>query len=183
MSIAIEKYTEKSIVVRGDTKSRKDELKALHGKWNPSLTDKITGEKFGGWIFSRKRYGELHDLFVPYLKRRIISHCESYKCRRGLHPACEFIAFVINYDDDDSCDLGLELETTLEQWALIEELLSDEEYCVGEICLLQDQIATIRNGSNTLKPTAEIKDLIDQKEYLRDHVDEILQEIKDMWLK
>jgi hypothetical protein len=44
-------YTEKSFVVRGDTKSHKESLKLLHGKWNASLTDKSTGERFGGWIY------------------------------------------------------------------------------------------------------------------------------------
>jgi hypothetical protein len=44
-------YTEKSFVVRGDTKSHKESLKLLKGKWNASLTDKSSGEKFGGWIY------------------------------------------------------------------------------------------------------------------------------------
>lgn len=44
-------YTEKSFVVRGDTKSHKESLKLLKGKWNASLTDKSSGERFGGWIY------------------------------------------------------------------------------------------------------------------------------------
>lgn len=44
-------YTEKSIVVRGETRDHKEELKNLGGKWNGKLTDKSTQEQFGGWIF------------------------------------------------------------------------------------------------------------------------------------
>ena len=44
-------YTEKSIVVRGDTRDHKEELKTLGGKWNSKLTDNSTQEQFGGWIF------------------------------------------------------------------------------------------------------------------------------------
>lgn len=49
--ITIQNYTDKSFVVRGDTKKYREYLKNLGGKWNSSLTDKETGEKFGGWIF------------------------------------------------------------------------------------------------------------------------------------
>jgi hypothetical protein len=44
-------YTEKSIVVHGETRDHKEELKTLGGKWNAKLTDKSTQEQFGGWIF------------------------------------------------------------------------------------------------------------------------------------
>jgi hypothetical protein len=48
-------YTEKSIVVKGDTKSHKDVLKSLGGKWNSKFTHKETGEKFGGWVFPKTK--------------------------------------------------------------------------------------------------------------------------------
>ena len=56
-SLQIVSYTDKSFVVIGDTKTHKDSLKNLGGKWNGSLTNKETGEKFMGWIFysSKKR--------------------------------------------------------------------------------------------------------------------------------
>ena len=44
-------YTDKSIVVRGESRDHKEELKSLGGKWNAKLTDKSTQEQFGGWIF------------------------------------------------------------------------------------------------------------------------------------
>tara|TARA_B110000008_G_C16790061_1_gene492277 strand:+ start:286 stop:744 length:459 start_codon:yes stop_codon:yes gene_type:complete len=50
-TIRIEKYTDKSIVVRGETTEYKETLKSLGGKWNSRLADKQTEEKFGGWIF------------------------------------------------------------------------------------------------------------------------------------
>jgi hypothetical protein len=45
------KYSAKSIVLTGDTRMYKEEIKALGGKWNSRLTNKETKEKFGGWIF------------------------------------------------------------------------------------------------------------------------------------
>ena len=50
-AVRIIPYTEKSFVVVGDTKPHKDSIKNLGGKWNSSLTNKETGEKFMGWIF------------------------------------------------------------------------------------------------------------------------------------
>ena len=51
-ALYIESYTDKSFVVRGtETKTHKDNLKLLGGKWNSSLTDKSNGEKFGAWIY------------------------------------------------------------------------------------------------------------------------------------
>jgi hypothetical protein len=59
MSIFIEDYTPKSFVVRGDTRDSKDSLKALGGKWNSSLTDKDSGDKFGAWLFWSDKRKEL----------------------------------------------------------------------------------------------------------------------------
>lgn len=59
MSIFIEDYTPKSFVVRGETRESKDSLKALGGKWNSSLTDKDTGDKFGAWLFWSDKRKEL----------------------------------------------------------------------------------------------------------------------------
>jgi hypothetical protein len=51
----IEDYSTRSFVVHGDgTKKYKEILRTLGGKWNPSLTDKDSGKRFGGWIFSNK---------------------------------------------------------------------------------------------------------------------------------
>lgn len=51
-TIQLKVYTEKSVVLCGDTIAYNDELlNSLGGKWNLNLTDKSSGEKFGGWIF------------------------------------------------------------------------------------------------------------------------------------
>lgn len=49
--IEIYDYSERSFVVRGETKQYRDSMVALGGKWNSRLADKETGDKFGGWIF------------------------------------------------------------------------------------------------------------------------------------
>ena len=48
MSLSCTEYSEKAIVVRGDAKEYKEELKKLGGKYNANLKDG------GGWIFSKK---------------------------------------------------------------------------------------------------------------------------------
>jgi len=54
-------YTEKSIVVRGDTKPYKSHFQGLRGLWNANLTDE-TGSKFGGWIYPKKQTNDVLDL-------------------------------------------------------------------------------------------------------------------------
>lgn len=56
-------YSEKAIAVFGETKSIKDELKKLGGKFNSSL--KYNGEKRAGWIFSKKQAGKVRALLAP----------------------------------------------------------------------------------------------------------------------
>lgn len=57
--IKIEDYTEKSFVVRGETRKYLEHMKKFGGKWNSSLTDKKTGEKFGAWIFPSMKKTEI----------------------------------------------------------------------------------------------------------------------------
>ena len=52
-AIEIVDYSEKAIAVFGDTKTVKDQLKSLGGRFNPSL--KHNGAKRAGWIFSKKQ--------------------------------------------------------------------------------------------------------------------------------
>ena len=56
-------YSEKAIAVFGDTKTIKDELKKLGGKFNPAL--KYNGEKRAGWIFSKKQAEKVRALLAP----------------------------------------------------------------------------------------------------------------------
>lgn len=54
--ITIQKYSEYSIVVRGDTKEYKEEFKKLGGKWNRNLKDGA------GWVFIKSKEEELRNL-------------------------------------------------------------------------------------------------------------------------
>ena len=57
--VYIEHYSEKSFVIRGDTRPYRESLRALGGKWANRLTDKETNEKFGAWLFWSKKHPEL----------------------------------------------------------------------------------------------------------------------------
>jgi len=50
--LSVQDYSDKAIVVRGDTKEHKENLKKLGGKYNPSLRD--GDSRSPGWIFSKK---------------------------------------------------------------------------------------------------------------------------------
>lgn len=54
-------YSDRSIAVIGDTKSIKDELKELGGKFNPNLKTS-ENPRFPGWIFSNKKEQEVRNL-------------------------------------------------------------------------------------------------------------------------
>ena len=58
-TVYIEVYSDKSFVVRGDTRPHRESLKAMGGKWANRLTDKESGEKFGAWLFWTKKRPEL----------------------------------------------------------------------------------------------------------------------------
>ena len=62
VTIQILKYSEKAIVVTGDTKPIKDLLKGAGGKFNARLTCPITKRGLCGWIFSRNRQDALEQL-------------------------------------------------------------------------------------------------------------------------
>jgi hypothetical protein len=55
-------YSEKALAVFGDTRSVKDELKALGGRFNPKLTHK--GRKKAGWVFSKSKERDLRELLT-----------------------------------------------------------------------------------------------------------------------
>lgn len=52
--IYMERYSEKSFVVKGDTRQYKEELKKMGGRYNRYLKDSESN-RFSGWIFSMKR--------------------------------------------------------------------------------------------------------------------------------
>jgi hypothetical protein len=56
-------YTEKSIVVFGEeTRNKVSQIKALGGRFNPTLTHPVTKNKFAGWIFSKKKKEQVDHL-------------------------------------------------------------------------------------------------------------------------
>ena len=63
------KYNERSFVIFGDdTATHKELIKTLCGKWNLNLTHPITGEKFGGWIFSNRKLNDVSEALRNYIK-------------------------------------------------------------------------------------------------------------------
>ncbi len=58
-SLKVIHYSPKCVVLVGDTSNCKEDMKTMGGKWNSRLTNKETGEKFGGWIFMKSREEDL----------------------------------------------------------------------------------------------------------------------------
>jgi len=54
-NLLIQEYSDKTFVVRGDTKPFKDILKNMGGKWNSRLSEKDSDDKFGAWLFFNKK--------------------------------------------------------------------------------------------------------------------------------
>ena len=71
-NITISEYSDKAIVVRGDTKPHKDTIKSLGGIWNPNLKDGA------GWIFSIKRKDDLEKWLKSDSETQSESYSESY---------------------------------------------------------------------------------------------------------
>lgn len=61
-------YSDRSFVLFGDdTRNHKDLIKSLGGKWNGGLTNPITNERFGGWIFSNKNLNVVYEILGNYI--------------------------------------------------------------------------------------------------------------------
>jgi hypothetical protein len=61
-------YSDRSFVLFGeDTKTHKDLIKSLGGSWNRNLRNPITGERFGGWIFSNERFNAVSNVLGNYI--------------------------------------------------------------------------------------------------------------------
>jgi hypothetical protein len=68
MKMQLFNYSDKSFVLFGeDTKTHKELIKSLGGKWNGGLTNPITDEKFGGWIFSNKKLNVVSETLGNYI--------------------------------------------------------------------------------------------------------------------
>ena len=64
-NIQMKEYSDKSIIIYGNTKPCKDLLKELKGRYNSNL--KVDGEKVSGWIFSKKHKEKL-ERFIQHVK-------------------------------------------------------------------------------------------------------------------
>jgi len=80
--VYIEKYSEKSFIVRGDTRPHRESLSSLGGKWAERLTDKKTQEKFGAWLFWTAKRKEL-DNWVESGCKTVASGGGGYKKASG----------------------------------------------------------------------------------------------------
>ncbi len=54
--VIIKNYSDKAVIVSGDTKPVKDQLKTQGGRFNPRLKDPETGQQVCGWIFSKTSF-------------------------------------------------------------------------------------------------------------------------------
>jgi len=70
LNIQMKEYSDKSLIIYGDTKPYKDLLKELKGRYNSNL--RVDGEKVSGWIFSKKHKEKLE---------KLISHVTSIQCQ------------------------------------------------------------------------------------------------------
>ena len=70
--VTILKYSEKSIVVTGNTKPIKNQLKMAGGAWNARLSNPTTGERMMGWIFAKHRQDKVRLLCEKAHKQRLI---------------------------------------------------------------------------------------------------------------
>lgn len=69
-SLSVASYSERAIVVRGDTRDFKTELRDMQGKWNSRL-------KGGpGWIFPKKKQDQVLEA-ISSLEPRVSSETES----------------------------------------------------------------------------------------------------------
>lgn len=84
----IVEYSEKSIAVFGDTKSIKEELKAIGGKFNPAL--KNNGEKRAGWIFPKKQADKVRELLAP-------ASCVCFETSQNLNTKEEEVKPVVEH--------------------------------------------------------------------------------------
>lgn len=55
-------YSEKCLALFGDTKSVKDQLKAIGGRYNPNLRPFGNDTKAPGWVFSKNKRAEIEKI-------------------------------------------------------------------------------------------------------------------------
>jgi hypothetical protein len=97
--IYIEEYTQKSFVLKGDTKKYKETIKSLGGKWNSNLKDKKNGEKFGAWLFWSEKRKEIEKWVSSGCKEQKYSNQDIINRITRLENEINEIKKLINYQD------------------------------------------------------------------------------------
>ena len=60
-NLKILSYSDRAVVVIGDTRKYKEALKAMGGRWNPNLSIDSEESSSKGWIFSKKKLKNLKE--------------------------------------------------------------------------------------------------------------------------
>ena len=103
MDISIVKYSEKCIVVCGeDTESVKEDLKRMAGKWNARLTNKETGERFGGWIFPVKFQSDIEKFLASDKPSKNLQNKDMREVWKRIEKMLERIMDVLETKDEES---------------------------------------------------------------------------------
>lgn len=110
INMEIIKYTDKSIVVIGDTKDYKEELKNMGGKWNNMLKNKETGEVFSGWIFTTKKQ-EIVQNFIDSVMGNKTNDLEN-KLENNL----KILLKICNNPTESNKKLLSNIETSILEW-------------------------------------------------------------------
>jgi hypothetical protein len=154
--IIIEDYSDKAIAIFGDTKSIKDKLLELKGKFNPSLRGN-GDEKRAGWIFPKTKKDEIKKMLEEY-KSNPSSFQSSTTDSKGPHI---FENKKIKKDD--------EFVFTKEMYL---SLLTRIEKQETELLLYKKIIDKLSNGNsnNVIKPTLTNKKIIINKDESNDEV-------------
>jgi|694.fasta_scaffold00094_105 hypothetical protein len=135
-SVRIISYTDKSIVVIGDTKKYKDSLKNLGGKWNASLTNRETGEKFMGWIFYLSKQREVQSWIdngsPDVVESKIESKTESKQSES--QPKMSILAKPKVLPSPSSDDRIRQLEKSIEM-------------LIAKVASLEIEVSTLKKGT------------------------------------
>ena len=110
-TLYIQEYSPKSFVVRGETREYKDSLKALGGKWNSSLTDKQSGDKFGAWLFWGEKRKEINEWIEKGCK--VVNDCSQPNSSERTQRSSAFSSESYNRDPIASLEAKIDALTKM----------------------------------------------------------------------
>lgn len=151
--IKIVSYSEKCFVVCGETRTYRESLRVLGGKWNSSLTNKETGEKFGGWIFPATKLSQVKQwkmsgehLHFTDMPLTAASSASTSSCARASSSPT---------NDGDEVPT---ITNVFQKMVQIENRLSKIEYSIGKILAqLSDQNGSSVSIKTTPPPSSKTK--------------------------